>query len=72
MAVREPVQAAYNEDLQAGSPGPSGTPAAAAAGTDLNGRDSVTRPDFTFRSRGRTRHLDPADFEVEQASVPAA
>ncbi len=72
LAVREPVQAAYNEGLQGRLAGTVwDTGGCRSWYLDANGRDSVMWPDFTFRYRGLTRHLDPADFEIEPAGAPA-
>jgi cation diffusion facilitator CzcD-associated flavoprotein CzcO len=71
LQVRTAVQAAYNERLRgmlAGTVWDTG--GCRSWYLDAHGRDSVMWPDFTFRYRDLTRHLDPSDFELE--SEPAS
>jgi hypothetical protein len=70
--VREPVQATYNERLQGRLAETIwDTGGCRSWHLDANGRDSVMWPDFTFRYRGLTRHLDPGDFEIEPSVATA-
>ena len=70
--VRPEAVRAFNEEVQAMMKGTVWSTGCSSWYLDAQGRNTTLWPDFTFRFRKRTRHFDPAAYELGVAApVPA-
>jgi len=68
--VREDVQRRFNDDLQRRLDGTVWTSGGCVSWyLDANGRNSTVWPGFTWPYRRRTRHFNPADYELRRCPV---
>ncbi len=68
--VREDVQRRFNDDLQRRLEGTVWTSGGCVSWyLDANGRNSTVWPGFTWPYRRRTRHFNPADYELRRCTV---
>jgi hypothetical protein len=69
--VREDVQLAYNEEIQAGLKDTVWTAGGCSSWyIDATGRCTTIWPDFTWRFRRRLRRFDPESYLLGNGAVP--